>query len=505
MQQPTSERQGTTRQLDLRPPRRSWRMVATLGTTLLAAAMAAGCAATTASLSNPGIAMPEGWQGTSAVAGVTTVAHPEDLSTWWLRLGDETLSGLITRALDANLDLQSARSRLRQARAQRSLAGKDYLPDVSGSVSASTSSASGEGATGSDRNLYSAGFDASWEPDVFGSTRNAVRAAQAELEATQASLEDTRVSLVAEVALDYVNLRAAQARRQIAEDNLRQQSETLDLTSWRAQAGLVSDVDVQQARANVEQTRAQLPLLETSIAESEHSLAILVGEAPAALHDMLAQPGPIPAVPASVVVGIPADTVRQRPDVRAAERRVAAEAARLGQAKAALFPSLRLSGSLGIQGLTLGGLTSAETVTRSFLAGLTAPLFDRGRLHRQIDIQSETQQQALLSYKSAVLGALQEVENALVSLGNDERRRGSLAEAADAARSAAQLARDQYTAGLTSYQTVLDTERTVLSVEDNLTSSQAQCTSDLIRLYKAVGGGWTPTPTDAGRPQSEES
>jgi NodT family efflux transporter outer membrane factor (OMF) lipoprotein len=416
----------------------------------------------------------------------------QDLSRWWVRLGDATLSELMARALAASPDLRSARARVREARARRGLAAKDYLPSVSASLSGSVGETSGDpqGA----RDLYSAGFDASWEPDVFGATRRAVSAAQAELEASEADLYATQVSLVAELALDYVELRALQARLTIARDNLARQEETLQLTSWRAQAGLTTELDVEQARTNVEQTRAQIPILETGIAEAQHRLAILVGQPPAALREMLAASGPIPTAPTRVAVGIPADTLRNRPDVRAAERRLAAETARLGQAEAARYPSLRLSGSLSVEGASLGAVAGAETVVRSLLGSLTAPLFDRGRIRRQIEIQGAVQQQALAAYEQAILTALEDVLNAFVSLDNAQRRQAVLADAAVAARNAAVLARDQYTAGLASYLTVLDTERSMLSAEDSLKSSEKDASSALIRLYKALGGGWTPGP-----------
>jgi outer membrane protein TolC len=233
----------------------------------------------------------------------------------------------------------------------------------------------------------------------------------------------------------------------------------------------------------------------------------LLGQPPAALHDRLASTGAVPAIPERVAVGIPADTLRQRPDVRAAERRLVASIARVGQAKAARFPTLRISGTLGASGSTLGNLLSVETVARSLLGSLTAPIFDRGRIRRQIEIQTEAQEQALADYESTVLAALEEVENAIVSLSNARRRRASLEAAVEASRVAAELARQRYSAGITSYQTVLDTERTELSAEDSLESSKAEGAQALIRLYKALGGGWTSAPVaQASAPlTSEES
>jgi outer membrane protein, multidrug efflux system len=474
--------------------------------TLLAAVALSSCAVTTSQPMTPGVAVPASWQPPDATVGVSVSGGTQDLSTWWRQFDDATLSALIENALAANPEVRGARARLRQARARRGLTGKDLLPTVNGSLSTSGSKAGGDGG-GAARTLFDAALDASWEPDIFGGTRQSISAAQADMEASEADLHDTHVSLVAELALNYVDLRAYQARLTIATDNLARQSETLQLTSWRAQAGLVSDLDVEQSRTNVEQTRALIPALETGLAQAEHHLAILTGQAPAALHDALAAPTSIPSIPDRVVIGIPADTLRQRPDVRSAERRLVAEAARLGKAEAARFPSLRLSGTLGAQVLKTGGLAAAEEIAGSLLASLTAPIFDRGRIRQQIEIQGAIEEEALAAFERTILTALEDVENALAALAGSRRRRTSLTSAADAARIAAQLARNRYTAGLVSYQTVLDTERSVLSVEDSLKSTEAEGTSALVRLYKALGGGWTTAQAaDTGaRPRSEAS
>ncbi|MBN2371535.1 MAG: efflux transporter outer membrane subunit [Vicinamibacteria bacterium] len=465
----------------------------------LIAALTFGCATTGAPPTiRPPTPAPSTWRQAGAEGSAAVAETPEDLSRWWRSFDDALLTSLIERSLSASLDLRTAQARLRAARAQRGLAATGLLPSLAASASASSSKTSGDSAGSDARELYNAGLDASWEPDVFGGKRRAVSAAQADLEAAEAGLRDTQVSLVAEVALNYVELRSSQARLKIASENLIRQSETLDLTTWRSEAGLTSSLDVEQSRANLEQTRAQIPSIETSLAESAHRLAILIGQAPGSLSEELVSSGPIPRISERVAVGIPADTLRQRPDVRAAERRLAAEIARLGEARAARFPSLRLSGSIGVSAATPGGLFDAATTARSILAGLTAPIFDRARIRRQIDVQDAAREQALIAYEKAVLAALEDVENALVSLANARRRRESLAAAAEAARNAALLARHRYTSGLADFQTVLDTERSVLSIEDGLQSSEAAGASALIRLYKALGGGWSPsTPAES--------
>ena len=302
------------------------------------------------------------------------------------------------------------------------------------------------------------------------------------------------MSLASEVALNYVEVRTRQILLGIARDNLASQSETLQLTEWRAQAGLVSSQDVEQARSNREQTRAQIPLLETSLAEAEHALDILLGKTPGTLHARLAAPRELPVLPDQIAVGIPADTLRQRPDVRAAERRLAAETARVGVAEAARYPSFNLSGSIGLEALTFGALGSSDAVASSLFAGIAGPLFDAGRLRAQVEIQDAVREQAQVAYEQTVLVALQDVENALVALVRNRERVEALASAVESVRNAAQLARQRYSAGLIDFQSVLDSERSVLLLEESLASARANGVQALIRLYKALGGGWSPQP-----------
>ena len=460
---------------------------------MLAGLGLSGCAAVGPDYVPPATGAPAGWARLDPVA--QPAAHSAasgDLGQWWQNLNDPLLSGLVDEALQASPDLRSAQAKLREARARRTVAAAGQYPSVTASGSASRSRSSEEAGSGATRNFFSAGFDASWELDVFGGVRRSVEAAAADLESAVASLHDTQVSLASEVALTYVEVRVQQPRLDIARANLASQSETLQLTDWRAQAGLVSGQDVEQARSNREQTRAQIPSLETSLAEAEHGLDILLGRAPGTLHARLAATGNLPAVPGRIAVGIPADTLRQRPDVRAAERRLAAETARVGVAEAARYPSFDLSGSIGLEALTLGGLGDSGAATSSLLAGITGPIFNAGRLRAQVEIQDAVREQAQVTYEQTVLTALQEVENALVALARNRERVEALAIAAESAGNAAQLARQRYSAGLIDFQSVLDTERNVLSVEDGLASSRADGVLALIRLYKALGGGWSP-------------
>jgi len=454
-------------------------------------ALLSGCAAVGPDYVEPRLEVPGAWSRAAAGGGYT----PSDraaLAHWWRELGDATLSELIQQALESSNDLRSAQARLREARARRALAGANRFPTIT--ASAATSRARSSAETGAGRNrtseLYSAGFDASWEPDVFGGVRRGVEAAQADLESTEANLYATQVSLAAEVALNYVEVRAFQARLAIARDNLASQAETLQLTEWRTEAGLATSLDIEQARANREQTRAQIPTLETSLAEAQHRIAILLGLAPGALVAKLSTPAPIPPVPDRVAIGIPADTLRQRPDLRAAERRLAAETARIGQAAAARYPSLALSGSIGLEALTLRALGAGSALGHALIASVGGVIFDGGRLRQQVEIQSAVQEQALVEYQSALLTALEDVENALVALAMSREREAALTGATEAARNAALLARDRYASGLIDFQTLLNTERTVLTIEDSLAATRAEAASALIQLYKALGGGW---------------
>jgi NodT family efflux transporter outer membrane factor (OMF) lipoprotein len=454
--------------------------------------LAAGCATVGPAYRKPDVSVPAAWNRGLASDNATTAETTGNLSRWWGRLGDATLTGLVEQALAGSTDLRVAQAKLREALARRNLADSNFFPTVTASASANRAKSSAETGPGGTNTLYQAGFDASWEPDIFGGTRRGAEAAQADLESSEANLHNTQVSLAAEVALNYVDVRTLQARLAIARNNLSSQSETLQFTEWRAQAGLATSLDVEQSRANLEQTRAQIPTLTTGLAEAEHRLAVLLGRAPGAVHNILAASAPIPAVSERIAVGIPADTLRQRPDVRAAERKLAAETARVGQAMAARYPGFTLSGSIGLEALTLGVLATSGAVTRSLLANVAGVIFDGGRLRSQVEIASAIQEQALIKYEATVLTALEDVENALVSLEENRRRQAALRDAAGAARNAALLARHRYTAGLVDFQPVLDTERTVLTVEDSLATAEAEGVSVLIRLYKALGGGWSP-------------
>jgi multidrug efflux system outer membrane protein len=339
-------------------------------------------------------------------------------------------------------------------------------------------------------NNFSAGLDASWELDIFGANRSGLSASEATAQASEASLGNVQVSITAEVALNYISLRNTQARLVIANSNLTSQLETLQITEWRTQAGLVSSLDAEQAKVSAELTRAIIPPLQTSIAQFNHALAVLTGQPPAALLQQLSVVNPVPQATNDFALNFPAETLRQRADVRAAEYKVTADLAKLAQADAARLPNFSLSGSLGLSSLTLGSLTSGSSVLSSLLANVAMPLFDGGSRRAKVRAQEAVLAQTRLTYKATVLTALQEVEDALVALRGDIQRVSRLKLASEAASNAALMARQRYDSGLADFQVVLETQRSLLSTQDSVASANADVSSDHVRLYKALGGGW---------------
>ncbi len=450
------------------------------------AALLSACASLTPTVAErPAAPVPATWSAASAAASSD---HATSLANWWQRFNEPVLTTLVTQALQSNTSVNSAQAALLQARALRDVQAAGLGPSVGVSGSVQRSRSGNQGTS----NRFQAGFDASWEPDIFGGNRGALAASEADAQAAETSLAQTQVSLAAEVAVNFINLRGLQTRLAIARSNLAAQTETLQITRWRAQAGLASSLELEQAIAASEQTAAQIPALQSSISQTLHALAVLTGQAPGALQTSLTQAGPIPQAPPDLALAFPAETLRQRPDVRTAELRVRAALARLAVADAARYPSFRLSGSLGLSALTLGTLTHGASIMNSLLAGVSAPLFDGGAGQAQVRAQQAALEQARINYQATVLTALQDVEDALVALRGDRERLARLQTAADSATNAELLARQRYASGLIDFRAVLDTQRTLLSTQDSVASTQASLVGDHVRLYKALGGGWTP-------------
>ncbi|MEJ5301632.1 MAG: efflux transporter outer membrane subunit [Thermodesulforhabdaceae bacterium] len=456
-----------------------------------------GCVSVGPDYIKPEVPLPEKWRNlTSTRVEETTYQstfsqeQEKDLARWWQVLGDPELTRLVERSIKNNMDIAKAQAKVREARARRAIAAAPLFPTLGTSFSASGKHQDLDKGSTTTQDFYTAEFDSSWEIDIFGGTRRAIEASQRTLEATEEALRDVLVSVVAEVALNYLELRTYQARLAVAKENLLVQEESLQLASWRYQAGLTSELDVHQARYNLESTRAQIPILKTAVDEAMNRLAVLLGESPGKLHEELNDFAPVPLPPDRIAVGIPADILRRRPDIRKAERELAAQTARIGVAMAELYPKFSLTGSIGIEALSPGGLVSSATKTLMGQGIISLPIFKGGALKQAVEAEKALAEQALVTYKATILNALEEVENTLMAYSEELRRQESLAKAEEAARQAAELAKQRYASGLIDFGAVLEAERSHLAFQDQLIQSRGAVTSNIIRLYKALGGGW---------------
>lgn len=459
-------------------------------TVLILGAILSGCAAVGPNYVPPESKAPDDWHTELEGGLLLQPASPEILARWWTTLDDPLLSSLLDRAAQNNLDLRKAMLRVREARARRGISEASRFPTLDGAAAASVRRTSENSGTGKETDTYSVEFDAGWEIDVFGGIRRGIEAADADLGATEADLHDVLVSLLAEVALNYIEARTYQVRLEVAQANIRIQTETLTLNRSRFEVGLANELVVQQAQYNLESTRSQIPALRVGLDGVINRLAVLLGEYPGALHPEIIQPRPIPVAPATIVVGIPLETLRNRPDIKRAERNLAAQTARIGVATADLYPKFRLSGFIGLESFSAGDLFTAGSRTWQVGPGMSWRLFDAGAIRRNIEVQTALQEQALAAYEAAMLNALEEVENAMIAFSEEQKHRQSLLSAAEAASRAVTLAQDLYKAGLVDFSNVLDAQRSMLSFQSELARSDGAVTSNLVRLYKALGGGW---------------
>jgi outer membrane protein, multidrug efflux system len=427
------------------------------------------------------LAVPGSFLNAPAVA-----ASPEELAAWWLQFDDPLLGDLVVRAAAGNLDVAQAEARLRQAREALIQARAGRVP----SIGASAGAGRNFDTDFSDGNSLSLGIDASWQADLFGGISRSIEAAEADEQSVSFNLAALQTAIAGETASNYVQARLAQQRLALARESLGIADENLEIAGWRVQAGLVSSLDVEQARAARAQTAASIPNLESSVASASYRLAVLTGQAPGALSPELADLRPIPTGPDQVAAGIPADVLRQRPDIRAAERDLASATARIGVAEAQLRPSLSIGGDLGNSALGFGSLV--DRLTGSLFARLGQVLFDGGRLRSQVRAQEAAAEGAFASYRQTILLALEDVENALVSLEAAKARQLEFSIALEAAENTAILARSQYRAGLTDFRTLLEAERSLISARDGILSARAEQALSVIQLYLALGGGWTP-------------
>lgn len=445
----------------------------------------------------PALAVPGAWKEAQQ-HGV--VARPADLTRWWTAFDDPLLNSLVEQAVESNLDLRVAGARIREARALRAAVGAGAWPnlDVSGSYSRNRTSenalnvASAGGGSGVklERNLFTAGFDANWEIDVFGGVRRSVEAADATLQATEYNQRDVLVTLLGDVARNYIDVRSAQRRLAVARDNLRTQQDSLELTRVRFEAGLASDLDVARAEAQLSTTASQIPTFESDLKSAAYNLDVLLGHSPGTLWPKLQEVIDIPQLPGEVMVGLPSDLLRRRPDIRLAERRLAAATAQVGSAIADLFPKFFLIGDLGLQSISASDWFTGRSRFWSVGPTISWPVFDGGRIRANIEIRNAQQEQALSEYEKTVLIALSDVEKSLVNYAQEQVRYQSLNAAVAANRRAVAMAQELYIRGLNDYLNVLDTQRALYVTESEMAQSRAQMASNLIALYKALGGGW---------------
>src|SRR5499425_2938305 len=456
----------------------------------------AGCAVGP-NYKRPQAAVPTQW--TVAPTRGTETKLPET-DEWWASFQDPELNSLVERSASRNLDLKLALERVQEARAARGVARSGYFPSIDGAASGTRNRQRVIGPVGPQNspvivpiefNNFQGGLSPSWELDVFGGVRRSAQAAAADATAAEENRRDVLVILLGDVGRVYAQLRGFQRRLEIANKNIKTQQDNLDLTRARAKAGLATDLDVSRAAAQLESTKAVVPTLLSGMDVSIHRLSVLLGEEPGALRSELEKVSPIPSAGPEVDVGLPSDLLKRRPDIRRSEAQLAAATARIGEAKADRFPRFVLTGTAGRQATQLHDLTLGAGNFFSAGPGISLPLFTGGRIRSNIAVQTSRQRQALISYQSTVLNSLEEVENALVSYSQEQERRDHLNQAVENSQLAVDLATEQYRAGLVDFLSVLDAQRELYANEDQLVQSQTTVTTDLVGLYRALGGGWS--------------
>jgi NodT family efflux transporter outer membrane factor (OMF) lipoprotein len=437
----------------------------------------------------PQLAAEQNWKTVPAGGEVARPVDEFALAHWWTVFNDPVLTSLEERALKSNLDLRTALSSIEQARANRLSASGSLLPSVTASGNASGSRGSSRSG-GQVSHSNSAEIDASWEPDFFGRLRKTVNAYDADIQTAQENLRNTMVTLTAEVAVDYVDLRSYQSQLAVTQSNLAKYRETYEMTLAKRESGLSTDLDVSQALETVQSTEATIPTLEINAQQTKNALAILLAQIPGSLDSELSEVKPLPVIPAEVAVGIPGDLVRRRPDVRSAERQVVAQSLRVGVAKANLYPAFTLSGTFLFSAQNILNVLTPASIGSTIAGSVSQTILNRRSLKAQVKLQNALLDQYEIAYDSTLLGAVKDVENSLHAFGQDQVRRKSLASAAQSAKQATEISRELYSSGLKDFLTVLDSERTLLTVENNLVQTDAAVDTDLIQLYKALGGGW---------------
>ncbi len=459
---------------------------------ILGAALAltvSACSAVGPSYQRPEAESPARW---GQVAQQVSVRDAANLSVWWTLFNDPVLDSLITRAVASNQDLLLAETRIREARAGAGMTASAASPRL-GASAGYTHNRTGENTSSGevDQDLFQTGFDAGWELDIFGGLRRATEAADASIEASVEDKRDVLVSLVAEVARNYIDLRGVQQRIAITTENISIQEKTVDMVRQLFQAGFGSELAVAQAKNQLAMTMSQVPGLQSAESRDMHQLALLLGRTPEALVAELTPAKLIPAIPPQVPVNLPSDLLRQRPDIRRAERQLAAATAEVGVATADLFPRFSLAALLGLE-TTTGLSTLVTSGSRFWSAGpkVQWSLFDGGRARAGVEAADSRRDRARIVYEKAVLTALAEVENALVALSREQEAHRLLQTAVAAGQRAESLSQSQYRLGLVDFLNVLQSELALLQSRDQLVQSEERLSLDMIGLFKALGGGW---------------
>jgi NodT family efflux transporter outer membrane factor (OMF) lipoprotein len=457
----------------------------------------------------PDAASPASWHDKS-VAGDHVTAEADSDPAWWLSFNDKELTSLIERATSGNPDVQIAIIRVAEARARQGVADAASLPKVSGLgaytrlgagsglIPSVSGGASGSGSGASNLldslskpvNLYAGTIDASWEIDLFGRVRRSMEAAGAESEAAIGNRDDALVTLEAEVAETYAELRAAQASRATAEADFATEQQVLTLTEARASNGLVSDLDVENAKTALAVTEASIAQYDHQIASAMNRLAVLVGAVPGTLDAELTESLPIPPPPPHVPLGLPASLAHRRPDIRVAEARLHEQTAEIGVATARFYPDIKLAGQAGLLGTHSEDLTRWANNFYELGPQISLPIFEGGQLQANLRLAKAEQAEAAVTYRKTVLDALEDVENALAAYRTELRRHDALERSVTAEETALGIARDQYTHGVANFISVLTAENALAQQHQALIGSTLALTSDVVTLYKALGGGW---------------
>ncbi len=455
------------------------------------------CAPVGPNYASPGIPVPDAWNA-SLQAGLDK-STPQ-IQGWWRGFNDSKLNKLIALAETQNRDVAIAAERVEEARAMRGIARGGLAPFVGagGRVSRERSSEALPFAKPNPTNFYDSHIDAGWEMDFVGGLRRAVEASSASLEAIEEYYHDTMVIIYAEVASSYVEYRTIQRRISIAKSNISKQAESVKITSGRKEAGLAPQIDVSQAESNLATSRALIPQLQTQLAATTNRLAVLLGRYPGSVVSLLGSSDDIPNPKRSVSVGIPADLIRARPDVRAAERQLAAQTAQIGVAKAELYPKFSLSGTFALQSIDSGDFLSSQARAYSLGPGFQWRIFEGGRIRELVRVEESRTRQALATYEKTVLQAVAEVETALSSIRYESARSNHLDKAVEWSEETVTLITKNYTEGLVDFQNVLDAQRTIFANQDAAAASEGQYAINHIALYRALGGGTRMQSAKAG-------